>query len=334
MYPSSPFDRVLKTLVVASALATMPVISAQAFTAYVSNEKDNTVSVIDTDKMEVIATWDVGQRPRGIIMSTDNKYVYLCASDDDTVQVLDRKTGKVVKELPSGPDPELFVFHPSGNPLYIANEDDNMVTIVDVEKDTVVTEVPVGVEPEGMGVSPDGKIFVNTSETTNMAHFISTETNESVADVLVDSRPRVGLYNHSGSQVWITAEIGGTIAVIDPNDGYKIVKKISFEIKGVKPEAIQPVGLRFLKDDSKALVALGPANRIAVIDTKSLEVEKYLLVGQRVWNLAITPDEKYALTTNGVSGDVSVIDLEKMKVIKSIKVGQFPWGVTVAPDLE
>ena len=40
-------------------------------------------------------------------------------------------------------------------------------------------------------------------------------------------------------------------------------------------------------------VALGPANRIAVIDQKTKKLIKYLLVGQRVWQLAFTPDEKH-----------------------------------------
>lgn len=322
----------MKSLSLAALVIAAPLASAQAYKAYVSNERDNTISVIDTKKLEVIDTWDVGQRPRGIIMSVDGKKIYLCASDDDTVQVIDAKTGETLEELPSGPDPELFVFHPDGHTLYIANEDDNMVTVLDIEDGSVVTEVPVGVEPEGMGVSPDGKVFVNTSETTNMAHFIDTKTFDGVADVLVDSRPRVAIYNYAGDQVWVSSEIGGTVSIIDPNDGYKIVKKISFKIPGVKPEAIQPVGVRLLKDGSKAFVALGPANRVAVVNAKTFEVEKYLLVGQRVWNLDITPDEKLALTTNGVSGDVSVIDLEKLKVIKSIKVGQFPWGVAIANE--
>ena len=39
---------------------------ASAFTAYVSNERSNTVSVVDTSKWEVIKTIKVGQRPRGI----------------------------------------------------------------------------------------------------------------------------------------------------------------------------------------------------------------------------------------------------------------------------
>ena len=64
---------------------------------------------------------------------------------------------------------------------------------------------------------------------------------------------------------------------------------------------------------------------------ETYEVEKYLLVGQRVWNLECSPEQDRLFTTNGVSGDMSVIDLDKLRVIKSIKVGRFPWGVAVKP---
>ena len=69
-----------------------------------------------------------------------------------------------------------------------------------------------------------------------------------------------------------------------------------------------------------------------VINGETDEVEDYLLVGQRVWQLAFTPDEKYLFTTNGNSNDVSVIDVAANKVVKSIAVGQQPWGVVVAPN--
>lgn len=36
---------------------------ASAFTAYVSNEKDNTLSVIDTSEWQVVKTIKVGQTP-------------------------------------------------------------------------------------------------------------------------------------------------------------------------------------------------------------------------------------------------------------------------------
>jgi len=191
-----------------------------------------------------------------------------------------------------------------------------------------VLEVPVGVEPEGMGLSPDGKVLVNTSETTNMAHFISTETYEVFDNVLVDSRPRFAEFNKDGSLLWVSSEVGGTVSVIDPVKR-KIIKKVTFKIPGIRAEAIQPVGIRVTKDGKRAFVALGPANRVAVIDGATFEVEQYLLVGQRVWQLAFTPDEKLLVSTNGVSNDISVIDVNRLKVIKSIAVGSFPWGVAI-----
>src|SRR5689334_19826343 len=75
-----------------------------AFTVYVSNEKDNTVSIIDSNKLEVVKTIKVGQRPRGVTLSKDEKWLLVCASDDNSVQVYDTETMELVKTLPSGPD--------------------------------------------------------------------------------------------------------------------------------------------------------------------------------------------------------------------------------------
>src|SRR5229473_8114328 len=106
---------------------------ASAFIAYVSNEKSNTVSVIDTDKWAVIKTIKVGQRPRGIEFTRDGKFVLVAVGDDDTIQMIDTATQQIVDTLPSGPDPELFVQDADGKILYVANENDNTVTIIDIE---------------------------------------------------------------------------------------------------------------------------------------------------------------------------------------------------------
>src|ERR1700704_1795983 len=252
---------------------------AGAFTAFVSNEKSNTVSVIDTDKFAVVKTIKVGQRPRGIELTKDGKFILVAVGDDDTIQMIDTTTHEIVTTLPSGPDPELFTQDPAGKLLYVANENDNTVTIIDIEKRVPLGEVQVGVEPEGMGLSPDGKILVNTSETTNMAHFIDTQTRQIVANVLVDARPRFAEFKPDGSEVWVSSEIGGTVSVIDPLK-YAVKKKIAFDIPGLRKEAIQPVGISITRDGKTAFVALGPANRIAVINGASHEVQRLLLLGQ------------------------------------------------------
>src|SRR5690606_23622501 len=58
-------------------LAPIAAVPAEAMTIYVSNEKGNSISVIDGDTMEVTATVDVGNRPRGIALSPDYRYLYI-----------------------------------------------------------------------------------------------------------------------------------------------------------------------------------------------------------------------------------------------------------------
>jgi PQQ-dependent catabolism-associated beta-propeller protein len=162
-----------------------------------------------------------------------------------------------------------------------------------------------------------------------MAHFVDTGSYEITDNVLVGSRPRFAQFTADGTKLWVTSEVAGTLSVIDAKTR-KIIKVITFEVPGVQPEYIQPVGVRVTKDGSKAFVALGPANRVAVVSGKTLEVEDYLLVGSRVWQLAFTPDESLLVATNGNTNDVSVIDVPSLKVVKSIAVGKAPWGVAVS----
>ncbi len=302
---------------------------ANAETAYITNEKGNSISVIDLDKLEVVKTVPVGQRPRGITLSKDETEMYVCLGDDDTIAIVDTKTLKTIGDLPSGPDPEQLRLSPDGKLLFIANENDALLTAIDLSTRKAVSEFPVGVEPEGVAVSPDGAIVVNTSETTSMAHLIDWKAKTVVANILVDARPRYAEYTHDGSELWVTSEVGGVVSVIDPVKRV-VTKKIAFEVPGLASDQIQPVGIRFSPDGKLAFIALGPANRVAVIDAATKKVLKYLLVGQRAWQLEVSPDGKYLLSTNGVSNDVSVIDLASLKVIKSIAVGSFPWGVAIA----
>ncbi|MGR3496115.1 YVTN family beta-propeller repeat protein [Citreimonas sp.] len=324
----------MKSTLAALILTVASTAPALANKAFVSNERGNTITVIDTDTWEVTDEFFGGNRPRGITLSPDGSKLYVCASDDNLVRVFDTETYEELPSLPSGPDPELFVISSDGRHLYIANEDDNLVTVTDTETRTILAEVPVGVEPEGMGISPDESFVVNTSETMNMAHFISTEDYEIKHNVLVDQRPRYAQYTDDGTRLFVSSEIGGTVSVMDiaPDGTPTLVKKIGFEVPGVLPEWLQPVGVKVTDDGRRVFVALGPANRVAVIDGESLEVIDYILVGQRVWQLGFTPDQQYLLTTNGNSNDITVIDVAAEKAIKSIQVGQQPWGVVVTLD--
>ncbi len=100
--------------------------------AYVTNEKDDNISVIDLKQQKVIKEIPVGQRPRGIIFNHDQSLAYICASDSDRIQILDLSTEEIVGELPSGEDPETIALHPNGKIIYTSNEDDAILTVIDI----------------------------------------------------------------------------------------------------------------------------------------------------------------------------------------------------------
>jgi len=303
---------------------------ANAETVYVTLEKDNALAVVDPIAGKLIKTVPVGQRPRGIALSKDQKYLYVAASDDDTIKIVDTQALVVTGTLPSGEDPETFALNPDGNRMYVSNEDDNEVTVIDIPKAKVFARLRVGVEPEGIAVSPGNRWLISASETTNMIHWFDIDTLTNVHNTLVDPRPRAASFTADGAQLWVTSEIAGTLMILDAKTK-DIIKTIPLQIKGVSKDKIQPVGVLIDKDMRWGYVAMGPANRVAVINTKTFEVEKFLLVGERVWNLAFSPDQKRLYTTNGRSSDISIINLDDHKVVKSVKVGRYPWGVAVKP---
>ena len=105
---------------------------------------------------------------------------------------------------------------PKGEVIYIANEDDSLVTIMDIKSGEVLAEIPVGVEPEGMSVSPDGNTPSPPRRARAWRMSSTTLKLKLIANVLVDSRPREAKFTHDGKELWVSSEVGGTVAVIDP----------------------------------------------------------------------------------------------------------------------
>jgi PQQ-dependent catabolism-associated beta-propeller protein len=166
-----------------------------------------------------------------------------------------------------------------------------------------------------------------------MVHWIDVPTLKAMDATPVGQRPRHAVFSRDGATLWVSSEIGGDVSVIDVASR-KVVETIEFAIKGVAADRIQPVGIVLTRDGRFAFVALGPSDRVAVVDVATRKVVNMILVGRRVWHLALTSDETRLLATNGVSGDVSVVDLATQRAIKSIKVGRFPWGAAVRPRPE
>lgn len=318
---------------------------AQAGRAYITNEDGESVSVLDTDKAEVVATVNVGKRPRGMKLSRDGRQLFVAVSglpkcppsvpDEecaklkrdltaDGIAVIDTATLKLSKLLKSGSDPEQFDLSHDGKQLFIANEDSGTLTVVNVLTGAVEQAVPVGKEPEGVRVTPDGRWIVVTSEEGNAIYVVDARSLKVVKSVSVGKRPRDVAFTPDGRTAYISGEFDSSL--------YKTTipeAATATQLLQLRKEA-RPMGVVLDAPRKRLFLSTGRGGSVAVV---SLDGDAKLVteiqVGARPWGIALSHDGKRLYSANGSSNDVTIIDTTTLTVVKKVAVGKSPWGVVL-----
>jgi PQQ-dependent catabolism-associated beta-propeller protein len=289
-------------------------------TAYVSSEKDDALTMIDTQTLAVKGTVPTCKRGRHIQRLPDGKLMVAC-TDSNAADVIDPATGKPVRRVPLGAEPEAFDISPDGKTIYVSS-------FVDAASGKVLQSVKVGKEPEGVKLSADGKTLYITSEVASLVHVIDVATAKVVKNVKVGKRPRRMALTPDGKELWVTNELDASVSIVSTAD-HAVVGTVKFEVKGARAEDISPVGITMSRDGKHAFVALGRANHVAFVDVPGRKVTNLVLVGKRPWNVTLDKAESRLWVVNGLSDDVTVVDVAGAKAIKSIPVGRVPYGVVV-----
>jgi len=320
-------------------------LAAHAGRAYVSNEDEHTVTVIDTDKNAVVQTIQVGKRPRGVQVSHDGTTLYVALSGlpkcppsvpdaeceklerdlkADGIAAVDTKTLQVKKVYQAGSDPEQFDISPDGR-LIVANEDSASATVLDLRSGAIVKKVPVGKEPEGVRVAPGGKYVLVTNESDNSISILDSRTLQVVKSVTVGKRPRDIAFMPDGKTAYVSGEFDSSLYRIRVPEGGPVEKVVQLE----KDE--RPMSVRLDAKRKRVYVSTGRGGKVAVVDISAAEPKliQTVAVGTRPWGMALSADGSRLYTANGPSNDVSVIDTATLKVIAKIPVGKSPWGVAL-----
>ncbi|MGS2778321.1 YncE family protein [Robertmurraya sp. GLU-23] len=112
----------------------------------VTNNEDNTVSVIDLSTYTVINTISTGEGPHGFRTSKDNQYAYVANMGEDTVSVINIETMKEEKRITVGETPVTTGITSDGKTLVATLNGENKLAIIDVETESI-SKVDVGVGP-------------------------------------------------------------------------------------------------------------------------------------------------------------------------------------------
>src|ERR1035437_406563 len=277
------------------------VANVNAQTAYITDNNDSTVTVINVATNTVTNTIRVGYGSRGVSVSLDGSKVYVANYYDNTVSVINTTTNTVVATIPVSAKPLALVVTPDGSKVYVTNDEDSSLTVINTSSNTVSTIIHLGLFPdgaEGVCVSPDGsKVYVTCI--TNSIIVINTATNTILTTIVYQTQsnfsPNVLAISPDGSKLYVGYCVG--------NFGSRLY--VINTVTNIYTDSIPvncPMGLCVSPDGSKIYVSNNLDGSVNVINTVTNTVTDTIpLCGGA--GISITPDgsKVYAAVGNIVS---------------------------------
>jgi YVTN family beta-propeller protein len=130
------------------------------------NPDSDSVSLFEVagDRNRKLTEVPVGDEPRCVAITPDDKKLYVTNAVSGTVSVIDAAQRTVVKSIAVGTEPTGCALTLDGSKLYVANLSSNSVSVIDTGSDSVVkTIADVGVKPRAIAVAEVGgksKVYV------------------------------------------------------------------------------------------------------------------------------------------------------------------------------
>ena len=211
------------------------------------------------------------------------------------------------------------------NYLFLALAFATVFTSCRKDKQEQITTEPTA-ERKGLFVLCEGSFNGSNSSLTYYDYDNKTLTQDQFAKVnergLGDTGNDIKVY---GSKMYIVVNVSSTLEVVDIKTA-KSIKQIDMKNGATKKE---PRYIVFNKN--KAFISCYDGT-VAVMDTTSLAIEKYITVGRNPEQMAIANGKLYVANSGGLDSDnldktVSVIDLTTLTETKKITVVANPRGV-------
>jgi YVTN family beta-propeller protein len=322
-----------KSLLILLLALSIPAIHAQTV-AYVTNQIDNTVSVIDTATNTVTATIAVvrGGGPTGVVVSPDGTRAYVTNQFDDSISVIDTASNSVVATIPLAPFSfaEFLAITPDGKSLYVPDSGQNTLQVVSTVTNSVTNTISLPGITSAVAITPDGTRAY--ALLVGAVSVIDTATNTVVGSPIPVTSNAAGGLGNSG--IAVTPGGGDVYLVGGRLPDVPVIATASNTVATTIPISGSTFlfGLAITPDGGRVYVSNASTNHVLVIDTATNSVEPSPIpVGNFPFSVAITPDGAFVYVPNGNDRTVSVIATATNTVVGApIPVGRGSMGIAIS----
>jgi YVTN family beta-propeller protein len=270
---------------------------------YVSNQVDDTVSVIDGVTNAVTATLKVGRYPNGIAVNTRTNTIYVANLKGGSLSIINGPTLRA-STLRLGPNPAKVAVNISTNRVYVTLEDERgLLAVVDGKRRKLIASIPLPPYPLSVAVDSSmnriyvadflcgcGQVSVIDGTNNEMIDSIALPGSSMVAGVALDPRNRFGY-------------------ATDENTGFYVIDLDNGTILGEIGNLSSPNEVAAIPGTSFAVEPDTGSDRAVFIGAKTLSVKKRVRVGKFPTGVAVNATTKRVYVANRQSNTVSVIQL-------------------------
>lgn len=307
--------------------------------------KDEVVTV-DAKTLKLVERIPVGEAPRGIWTSQDQRFVYVSHEASNEVYLIETGTGLITSRIRVGKRPvavlasirepleckgaavceavpEEQVLEPTAAKLiYTANEESNTVTVIDGPNLRVITEIDVqGRSPRDLAAMGNGQVIFVANLLSGDVSIIDTTNFQVVARLPVCKRCQALHVAPDGRELWVADSESNKISIIDlvsldPDVPFPVIDTIS---TGKAPGYIW-----FNKEGTRAYVTAQKDGTFEVYDRWTRKKLAAIPVGKNPTIMVTRPGGKEIWGVNAEGNDLFVIDVEANRLKTTVPVGGKP----------
>jgi len=295
----------------AAAFFLSGVAQAEPF-AYITNQKGNSVSVIDTASGKVIDTLALppGSEPAGVAVSADGATVCVANPGSKDVTIIDGPARKIVGKVPVGTGGVAVALSADGEYAFAADWFERNIAVVDIKTRSIVRRIAVGNIPAGLAASRDGHNLYVSNRDDNTLSEIDLKTFAVTRTVAVGKHPFGIHLSEDGTRLYSANVESNDVSVVDLAT-FALAKTVPV---GDRPYAVgEAQGKLFVTNQYDASVS--------GFDAAGLTPAGTVKVGEYPEGIATHPDGKHVYVANWMGNSVSVIDALALKVVDTIATG-------------
>ncbi|HEU4515318.1 MAG TPA: hypothetical protein VFR87_19585 [Nocardioidaceae bacterium] len=291
---------------------------------WVANEGASSVSVLDAETGDVVATLSGIAAPHNVQASGSRDVVWVTGAGG--VIGLDARGLHPTQVSPAGDHPA-HVVESAGGEVFVTAAGDGVV-----HRFTNTLRRPhtieVGGGPHGMRLSADGTLGAVANTSAGTVDLIHLAAGAHVQPVEVGPSPVQVAVSADGSTVF--ASVGGTSEVVR-------IDVATATVTGRVAVAASPAQIWLTRSGVVLSADQGtdrePGSTLSFINASTMRIVDEVEVGSGPHGITVSADESRAWVTNAYGGSVSVVDIDRRKVLETVEVGAFPNGITFSPVL-